>query len=106
MIPRRKALDILRHHFRGMQNPRRSKKELSMSDLHLTYRCPACQRVKNQPGEGSVDQDWCTMADYVKRYPIPGPDVLLSEFYCSECSASYDRLVEYSRATHSCFLQQ
>jgi hypothetical protein len=77
-----------------------------MSDLYLTYRCPACQRVKNQPGEGSVDQDWCTMADYVKRYPIPGPDVLLSEFYCSDCSASYDRLVQYSRATQSCFLQQ
>ena len=59
-----------------------------MSDLHLTYCCPACQRVKDQPGEGLVDQDWCTMADYVKRYPIPGQDVLLSEFYCIDCSAS------------------
>jgi len=77
-----------------------------MSDLHLTYCCPACQRVKDQPGEGLVDQDWCTMADYVTRYPVPGQDVLLSEFYCTDCSASYDRLVQYSRTTQSCFLQQ
>jgi len=69
-----------------------------MSDLHLTYCCPACQRVKNQPREGSVDQDWCMMTDYVKRYPIPGQDVLLS--------ASYDRLVQHSRTTQSCLLQQ
>ena len=64
-----------------------------MSDLHLTYCCPAFQRVKNQPREGSVHQDWCMMTDCVKRYPIPGQDVLLSEFYCTDCSESYDRLV-------------
>ena len=77
-----------------------------MSDLHLTYCCPACQRLKNQPREGSVDRDWCMMTDYVKRYPIPGQDVLLSELYCTDCSESYDRLVQHSRTTQSCLLQQ
>jgi hypothetical protein len=76
-----------------------------MNELHLTYCCPACQRVKDQHRDGSGDQDWCTMADYVKRYPVPRQDVLLSEFYCTECSASYDRLVQYSRTSQSCFLQ-
>jgi hypothetical protein len=71
-----------------------------MSDLHLTYCCPACRRVK-----GSAEQDWCTMADYVERYPVPAQDMLLWEFYCTDCSASYDRLVQYSRPSQSCFLQ-
>jgi hypothetical protein len=75
-----------------------------MNELHLTYCCPACQRVKDQHRDGSGDQDWCTMADYVTRYLVPGQDVLLSEFYCSECSASYDRLVQYGGASPSCFL--
>ena len=75
-----------------------------MSDLHLTYCCPACQRVKDDHRDGSVEQDWCTMADYVKRDPVPRQDVLLSEFYCTDCSASYDRLIRYSRTSQSCFL--
>ncbi len=75
-----------------------------MSDPHLTYCCPACQRVKDQHWDGSLEQDWCTMADYVKRYPVSRQDALLSEFYCTDCSASYDRLVEYSRTSQSCFL--
>ena len=72
-----------------------------MSDRHLTYCCPACQRVKDPQWDGSVDQDWCTMADYVKRCPVPGKDVLLSEFYCTDCSTSYDRLVQYSHSSQS-----
>jgi len=44
------------------------------------------------------------MADYVARHPVPGQDLLLSEFYCTDCSASYDRLVQYSRTSPSCFL--
>jgi hypothetical protein len=75
-----------------------------MSNQHLTYCCPACQRVKDQHSDGSVDRDWCTMADYVARHPVPGQDLLLSEFYCTDCSASYDRLVQYSRTSPSCFL--
>jgi hypothetical protein len=74
-----------------------------MSNPHLTYCCPGCQRVKDQQWDGSADQGWCTMADYVNRYLIPGQDVLLSEFYCTDCSMSYDRLVQYSRTSPSCF---
>ena len=75
-----------------------------MSDLHLTYCCPGCQRVKDPHWDGSVNQEWCTMADYVKRCPVPGQDVLLSEFYCTDCSTSYDRLVQYGRNGQSCVL--
>jgi hypothetical protein len=75
-----------------------------MSDLHLTYCCPACRRVKDQRCDGSVEQDWCTMSDYVQRHPVPEQDMLLSEFYCTDCSASYDRLVQYGRTSQSCFL--
>jgi hypothetical protein len=75
-----------------------------MSNLHLTYCCPACRRVKSQHGEGSLGQEWCTMAEYVTRYLISGQDVLLAEYYCGECSMSYDRLVEYSQTNPSCFL--
>ena len=67
--------------------------------VHLTYRCPACQRVKDQQWDGSVDQDWCTMAEYVKRYRMHADDVLLSEFYCTDCSMFYDRLVHYGRTS-------
>ena len=45
------------------------------------------------------------MADYVQRHPVPAQDMLLSEIYCTDCSASYDRLVEYSRTSQSSFLQ-
>lgn len=72
-----------------------------MSHPHLTYCCPACQRVKDQHGDGSAEQDWCTMADYVKRHPAPGPVRELSECYCADCSMSYDRLVQYSRASQA-----
>jgi rubredoxin len=74
-----------------------------MSDLHLTYRCPACQRVKGQRSDGSMDQEWCTMAEYVKRYPATRHNALISEFYCSDCSTLYDRLVQYGRTSQSCF---
>ena len=75
-----------------------------MNDRQLTYYCPACRRVKAQRCDESTDQDWCTMADYVQRHPAPAQDSLLSEFYCTDCSASYDRLVRYSRTSQSCFL--
>jgi hypothetical protein len=74
-----------------------------MNIRHLTYCCPACQRVKDQQWDGSVDHDWCTMADYVSRYLHPGQDVMFSEYYCTDCSASYDRLVHYSRISQSYF---
>jgi hypothetical protein len=74
-----------------------------MSNVHLTYRCPACQRVKDQQWDGSVDHDWCTMADYVTRHLVSEQDVLLSEYYCTDCSMSYDRLVRYSRVSPSQF---
>jgi hypothetical protein len=44
------------------------------------------------------------MADYVKRHLVHEQDVLLSEFYCTDCAASYDRLVLYSRTSPSCFM--
>ncbi|HSA65807.1 MAG TPA: hypothetical protein VLE25_14045 [Nitrospira sp.] len=75
-----------------------------MSNRHLTYCCPGCLRVKDQQGDGSGDQDWCTMADYLTRHLRPGQDVMFSEFYCTDCSTSYDRLVQYSRMNPSCFL--
>src|SRR6185503_11530293 len=50
----------------------------SMNHQHLTYCCPGCQRVKDQHSDGSVDHDWCTMADYVARHLVPGQDMLLS----------------------------
>lgn len=74
-----------------------------MSDLHLTYCCPACQRVKGQRADGSMDQEWSTMAEYVTRYPATRHNALISEFYCSDCSTSYDRLVQYGRTSPSCF---
>ena len=72
-----------------------------MSDRHLTYCCPACRRVKDPRWDGSTDQDWCTMAEYVKRCSVPGQDMLLSEFYCTDCSTSYDRLIQYGRSSQS-----
>ncbi|HTL61848.1 MAG TPA: hypothetical protein VL261_09395 [Nitrospira sp.] len=75
-----------------------------MNDRHLTYCCPGCRRVKDQSWDGSGNQDWCTMADYLTRHLVPGTDVSLSEFYCTDCSMSYDRLVEYGRSGPSCFL--
>ena len=75
-----------------------------MNTRHLTYCCPGCQRVKDQDWDESVGHDWCTMADYVTRHQAPGQDVYLSEFYCRDCSTSYDRLVQYSRTGPSCFL--
>lgn len=44
------------------------------------------------------------MADYITRHLVPGQDLSLSELYCTECSMSYDRLVQYSRAGSACFL--
>ena len=76
--------------------------EINMSDRHLTYRCPACQRVRDHHWDGSAGQDWCTMAEYVQRCFIQEHG-LLSEFYCTDCAVSYDRLVHYSRASPSCF---
>lgn len=75
-----------------------------MNGPHLTYCCPGCRRVKDQHCDGSVDQGWCTMADYIARRLVPGQDLSLSECYCTDCSMSYDRLVEYSRSAPSCFL--
>ena len=75
------------------------RREKSMTDIHLTYCCPGCQRVKDQYWDGSVDQDWCTMAEYVKRYLIHAEDVLLSDLYCTDCAMSYDRLVRYGRTS-------
>ena len=75
-----------------------------MNGPHLTYCCPGCRRVKAQNSDGSIDHDWSTMADYITRHQVPGQDLSLSEFYCTECSMSYDRLVQYSRAGSACFL--
>jgi hypothetical protein len=75
-----------------------------MSDLHLTYCCPACQRVKDQRTDGSMDQEWCTMSEYVKRDPASRQNALLAEFYCTDCSTSYDRLIQYGGMNHFCFL--
>jgi hypothetical protein len=75
-----------------------------MNDRHLTYCCPGCWRVKNQDGDGSLDHDWCTMADYVARHPVPAQEISLSEFYCTDCSMSYDRLVQYGTGHPSCLL--
>jgi hypothetical protein len=71
-----------------------------MNDRHLTYCCPGCRRVKDQNGNGGFDHDWCTMSDYVMRHPVPNQNVTLAEFYCTDCSMSYDRLVEYSRTAN------
>lgn len=70
-----------------------------MFDIHLTYCCPACRRVKDLQWDGSVNHDWCTMAEYVKRYLVHAEDVLLSEHYCTDCAMSYDRLVQYGRTS-------
>jgi hypothetical protein len=86
-----------------MSPPQAQSTEDPMSNPHLTYRCPACQRVKVQQWDGSPDQGWCTMADYLNHYLVPGQDVSLSECYCTDCSMSYDRLVHYSRTNPSCF---
>jgi hypothetical protein len=51
-----------------------------------------------------VNHDWCTMADYLTRHLVPGKDLCLAELYCTDCSMSYDRLVEYGRSGPSCFL--
>ena len=75
-----------------------------MSNVQHTYRCPVCQRVKDERQDGSVDQDWCTMAEYVSRHLAAEQELWLSEFYCTDCSISYDRLVRYSRASQSYFL--
>ena len=75
-----------------------------MNDRHLAYCCPGCRRVKHQDCDGSMSHDWCTMADYLSRHLVPGTDVSLSEFYCTDCSMSYDRLVEYGRSGPSRFL--
>jgi len=75
-----------------------------MNDRYLAYCCPVCRRVKDQDRDGSADHDWCTMADYITRHVVQGQDILLSECYCSDCSMSYDRLVEYGRTSPSCFL--
>lgn len=43
------------------------------------------------------------MAEYVQRCFMQEHDVILSEFYCTDCTVSYDRLVQYGRTTPSCF---
>jgi hypothetical protein len=70
-----------------------------MIDLHLAFCCAACRRVKDEHWDGSVDHQWCSMTDYVKRYLVHAEDVLLTDTYCPDCSASYDRLVQYGRST-------
>lgn len=82
------------------------KEELTMFDIHLTFCCPACRRVKDEQWDGSVDHEWCTMTEYVKRYLIHAEDVLLSEQYCPDCERSYDRLVHYGRGSLQHFPQE
>lgn len=85
------------------ESSNRKPQESNMSHSQLTYRCPACQRVKEQHWDGSAGQDWCTMAEYVQRCFMQEHDVILSEFYCTDCTVSYDRLVQYGRTNPSCF---
>lgn len=75
-----------------------------MNGPHVAYCCPGCRRVKDQSGDGSLDHDWCTVAEYLTRHLISGQDLSLSEFYCSDCSMSYDRLVQYGGTAPACFL--
>ena len=68
-----------------------------MPDLHLALCCAVCRRVKDEHWDGSIDHQWCTITEYVKRYIVHAEDVLLSEAYCPDCTASYNRLMQYGQ---------
>ena len=69
-----------------------------MSDLHLALCCAVCRRVKDENWDGSIDHQWCTIREYIKRYIVHAEDVLLSEGYCPDCTVSYNRLMRYGRS--------
>ncbi|BCA53207.1 hypothetical protein W02_03470 [Nitrospira sp. KM1] len=68
-----------------------------MSDIHLSFCCTVCRKVKDEHWDGSAHLQWCSITDYAKRYVVHEKDILLSDSYCPDCSASYDRLVQYGR---------
>ena len=74
-----------------------------MPDLHLALCCAACRKIKDEYWDGSVDRQWCTIIEYVKRYLVPAEDVVLSEGYCPDCTASYNQLMQYGRNSNFCF---
>ena len=69
-----------------------------MSDFHLALCCTACRKVKDERWDGSIDQQWCTVTDYMKRYLVHAEDVVLTETYCPDCTKSYNRLMRYGRS--------
>ncbi|HLZ33480.1 MAG TPA: hypothetical protein VKP13_05660 [Nitrospira sp.] len=70
-----------------------------MSDFHKAFCCPACRKVKDEQWDGSVDQEWCTITEYVNRYVVRAENVLLSDSYCPDCTTSYNQLMQYGRSS-------
>lgn len=77
-----------------------------MPNLHLALCCAACRKIKDEHWDGSVDHQWCTIIEYVKRYLVHAEDVLLSEGYCPDCTTSYNQLMQYGRTSNLCFPSQ
>ncbi|WP_455379150.1 hypothetical protein [Petrachloros mirabilis] len=69
-----------------------------MLDKHLALCCAACRKVKDEGWDGSVDQVWCSITEYVKRNLVHAEDVFLSETYCPDCTRSYNQLMQYGRS--------
>jgi hypothetical protein len=70
-----------------------------MSALHLVFSCAACRKVRDDHWDGSNEQQWCTLVDFLRRHQAYSDEVILSECYCPDCTLSYDRLMQYGQ-TH------
>ena len=72
-----------------------------MSAGQLVFSCAACRKVRDERWNGSDRQEWCTLAEWLRRHQASSDDVRLSECYCPDCALSYDRLMEYGQAPNT-----
>ncbi len=68
-----------------------------MSELHLVFSCAACRKVRDDHWDGTHEEVWCSLVDFLRRHQAYTDEVMLSESYCPECSLSYDRLMQYGQ---------
>jgi hypothetical protein len=75
-----------------------------MPDFRFVFSCTVCRKVRDDQWDGTTDQEWCSFADFLRRYHACTEDVILSDCYCPDCALSYDRLVRYGQAQFDAFL--
>lgn len=68
-----------------------------MTEFHLVFSCAVCRKIRDDQWDGAHEQEWCTLADFLRRHQTCSDDVTLSECYCPDCALSYDRLMRYGQ---------